>query len=116
MAYVDMRGGSTTNQPEYVQQYGPEFRPDRTAAPTTLSVSGTSAESAQLSSGLYEMHCTTDCAYEVGATGGSAVWGTDDLIYAGERLLLAVTGTSDDYVRGVTNGATGTLYLKRIGD
>lgn len=88
----------------------PKLVIDWTEAPEQVSVSDVSATSSQLSSGWYAMSCTCDVHVKQGGAAVTAA-ATDREIYGGITYLLHITGSSDDYVAGFTDGANGTLEL-----
>lgn len=105
----------TTMAGTYVEQIGPEFYPDLTATTVTRSLSGTTARSAQLPTGRYV--CVSSINFYV-KVGNSTVNATtsDFLVPAMTPFSINVTTTnSNDYVAGITDGGTGTLYMIRGG-
>ena len=88
--------------------------PNITAAATRVSLSGTSAESSQLSIGRFEMWCDVDCHWRQGATGGTAVT-TDKMLFAGEvRRFRVENATTLGYVQAITGGASGNLWIQLL--
>ena len=82
--------------------------------PTTVSISGSSARNASaLSAGTYDLMSDVDVAVRQGDSTVVAVWGTDQMLPAGQWYgPFEVTGASDGYFAGETSAATGTLYIK----
>jgi hypothetical protein len=90
--------------------------PDRsTTALAPLAISAVTAQSAQMSVGLYEMSADVDCYYRQGATGGSAVV-TDGRLFGGEcKLIYCPNATTKGYVQAICDtGVSGKLYLKQV--
>lgn len=75
-----------------------------------VTITGTTARSAQLSPGVYRIVADTNCCVKQGAVTVDAVWQTDHYLPAGEiDHFYVVTGA--DYVSAITNGDSGKLYL-----
>lgn len=111
---VEVNQDTATNLNATVEQADIVFNPVNTTAPVNLSISGTSAESAQLTAGSYLMISLIDCFFRVGDTGLTAVT-TDRKLIGGVPRLLIVTGTADDYVAAITSGTSETLNFEKIG-
>lgn len=94
------------------------LKPVNTTAPTVLSVSNVSAESAQLALGVYIMQTPVDIAFRQGNSGQTAVFATDRVLYANCSRIIIVTGTADRYVAAISSAAadTGVVRFEKIGD
>lgn len=111
--YISGSAGVTTVAPKTIDGY---LNPN---TPSTLAVSGTSAElSADLAAGRYRIRCTCDVTYQFtrAGGGGSATWLTAPGIFlaAGdtdEFIFSAGIGARIAAVTGAGAGPSGTLFI-----
>ncbi len=91
-------------------EIGPMTRRTFTTSPTTVSISDTTATSAHLANGQWQMTSTIDTWV---LQGGSAITcDTNDVFLpAGETFPFYVDGDTSDYCAGITDAGTGTLFL-----
>lgn len=92
----------------------PSFEPDNTSAPTILAISGTSAESGQLLPGYYEIRSPVDFFFAQGNSGQTATT-SSRVVFGGESKLIKITGSNDEYIAAITNGASVNLSIEKIG-
>jgi len=75
-----------------------------------VSISGTTARSAQLTPGVYRITTDTNCCVQQGGSTVDAVWQTSHYLAAGEIDHFYVLSGAD-YLSAITNGDSGKLYL-----
>lgn len=81
-------------------------------APVKVTISGTSAKTAQLSPGAYTLHSDTDCYFIQGATGDSADANDIPLRALGYvDIDVRGDGDDDDFVHVIQASAGGTLWV-----
>lgn len=81
-------------------------------APTRVSVTSTTATSAQLAAGRYRVVCNVPVYLKQGGSTITAA-ATDNYLPADAIDYLVVTSTADAYVAGITTGPSGTLQLMK---
>ncbi len=92
---------------------GPDVRRKLTTSPTNVSITTSTATSAEVSAGQFAIVSTIDTwVLQGGSTITAAL--TDYFLPAGEERLLYVSGTSDTYVAGITDAGSGTLTLQPL--
>lgn len=85
-------------------------------APVTVALSTTTATSAQLTEGIYELWCSVDCFF---LQGGAAVVATLTSVPYTAKTVKEIhieTAVSMDYVAAILAAATATLFLTRRKD
>lgn len=84
--------------------------------PVTISLSTTTAASAELKKGAkYIMWANVAWFFRQGATGVTAVAATSIPLLAYEKVCFAVTdGTEDIKIAGILSASTGTAYIVEI--
>ncbi len=89
---------------------GPLDRRKFITAPTEVAISSTTATSAHLANGQWQMNSTIDTWV---LQGGSAITATTSSVFlpAGETFPFYVEGDDSDYCAGITDAGTGTLSL-----
>jgi len=97
-----------------VYNQGPEVRRDYTVAPSTVSLSDTTARTASaLSSGQYTVISNIDVYILQGDSSVDATT-SSHWLPAGLEVPVYVTGTSDTYIAGITDGGSGTLFISKV--
>ena len=86
-------------------------------APTIRTLSTSTAKSAQLAVGLYEIVSDVDCFVLQGATGVVATTSSIPLYAKAPRLMYVPDTTDLGFVAGIVASGTGNLYIiPRKGD
>jgi len=111
--FVTATQATASNLNAQVTSIGVEVRRTYTVAPTIVSLSSVTARSAQLTAGQYAVISSIDVYF---LQGGGSVDATTSShwIPAGLEIPLYITGTSDDYIAGITDGGTGKLFISKI--
>lgn len=95
------------------------FSPDElahaewSAAPVIVSISGTTAKSAQLAEGTYYAISDTACFFKQGSTAITAAT-TDNYMPANLPFVVKVRDTTAmGFIAAITSSATGKFYIMR---
>lgn len=84
-------------------------------AKISLSVSGTAAQTSALGPGVYAVWSPDVTVHlKVAATADDVTTSTGFTVFAGNMVALGV-GLNDNKIGAITDGASGTLYVFRIG-
>lgn len=81
-------------------------------AAATLSVSGTAAQTAALTGGLYDVWCTVDVYVKTAGTANDVTTANGYLIRVGETLPAMVVQNGDKI--GAIAGSAGTLSYHKV--
>ena len=91
---------------------GPE-KPVNTAVPVEVSVTTSTARSAQLTAGWYIITTNADVFWLQGNSSVDALT-TSRRLWNGTYRLVYVTGTDDDYIAAITAVGTATLSIEKV--
>jgi hypothetical protein len=84
-------------------------------APTIVAISSSTAKTGSaLSAGHYRVSANVDCFIKQGAQASITAATTDTPLFAGDEVLIVVTGSTDAGVAAITGGASGSLYIKAV--
>jgi hypothetical protein len=83
------------------------------ADPTNVSISGTTARSAQLAIGTYEITADVDCWVLQGTVAVDATTSSNPLWSKHYRDITVGVTDVDDYVAAITAGGSGTLSISK---
>ena len=79
-----------------------------------VSISGTTARSTALPSGMYLATSDVECRIKQGGSTITVTTSTGIPLWSKGYLEIYVDATTDAYIAGITTGATGTLELCKV--
>jgi hypothetical protein len=94
---------------------GYDIRSDFSSAPTNVSVTTSTARSAQLAVGLYEITTDADCFFLQGSVTVDALTTSHPLWANTYRLVYVSDTTTKGYIAAITASGTATLRISKIG-
>lgn len=87
-----------------------------TQASVRVSLATTTARSALLPPGNYQVTCDVDCFILQGGSAVDAVLATSNVLWSKGYIKVRVGDASDGYIAGILASGTGTLHILKVLD